>query len=259
MRRPPEDRTGVNAKGRATPLAQDRLLQDFIDLGREILRWDRREAYGADWSLVAPSPPAIGLASPGFLGEDYRGVVLLAQYPGHGEHRGAAHRRWDRLLSAWRDQGTLEAYRESFKFYLQDFQQVVTWSRYSAPVLRAAGLKPHDVAYLNLGKSPLVGNPASRSRPVLRILKADWHWTRKQIEVLDPRVVVAGGLEVERVLHRFWLAPPFVVIPQNRDRSQNKATLAARTGEIGRQIREELRRPSPPRPRRRSSRRTRRR
>ena len=79
MRRPPEDRTGVNAKGRATPLAQDRLLQDFIDLGREILRWDRREAYGADWSLVAPSPPAIGLAQPGFLGEDYRGVVLLAQ------------------------------------------------------------------------------------------------------------------------------------------------------------------------------------
>ena len=43
---------------------RERLVRDFIDLGREILRWDRRSAYGADWSHVAP-PPAISLASPG--------------------------------------------------------------------------------------------------------------------------------------------------------------------------------------------------
>ena len=96
---------------------RERLVRDFIDLGRDILRWDRRTAYGADWSHVAP-PPAISLASPGFLGEGYCGVVLLAQNPGHGEHRGGPHRRWDDLLAAWRDEGTLRAYREAFKFYL---------------------------------------------------------------------------------------------------------------------------------------------
>ena len=218
----------------------EQLVQDFIDLGREILRWDRRAAYGADWSRVAPSPPAIGLASPGFLGDDYCGVVLLGQNPGHGEHRGTAHRRWDRLLSAWRDEGTLQAYREAFRFYLQDFKQVVTWSSWSEPVLRAAGLKPRDVAYLNLGKSPLTENPPPRSRA--RIFEADWYWTRKQLELLDPLVVVAGGLAVADLLDQFWPDPPFGVIRQNRARSQNKAARAAQAGAIGRQIKEGLRR-----------------
>lgn len=218
---------------------RERLVRDFIDLGREILRWDRRAAYGADWSRVAPSPPAIGFASPGFVGEHYRGVVLLAQNPGHGEHRGTAHRKWDQLLSAWRDEGTLQAYREAFGFYVQDFQQVVTWRSWSEPVLRAAGLSPRDIAYLNLGKSPLTGNPPPSSRA--RIFGADWYWTRKQLELLEPLVIVAGGLAVANLLEQFWRDPPFAVIAQNRARSQNRTIREAQASEIGRQIEEALR------------------
>ena len=217
---------------------RERLVRNFIDLGREILRWDRRAAYGPDWSRVALAPPAIGLASPGFLGEDYRGVVVLGQNPGHGEHRGGPHRRWDQLLAAWRDEGTLRAYREAFKFYVQDFQHVTTWTSWSEPLLRSAGLAPRDVAYLNLGKSPLTGNPPPSPRD--HIFRADWYWTHKQLELLDPVVVVAGGLAVARLLAHFWPDPPFGVIPQNRARSQSKATRQAR--KIGRQMKEAQRR-----------------
>ena len=218
---------------------RERLVREFIYLGREILRWDRRAAYGPDWSRVAPSPPAIGLASPGFLGEAYRGVVLLAQNPGHGAQRSGPHRRWDQLLAAWRDEGTLQAYREAFEFYVQDFRHVTTWTSWSAPLLRASGLKLGDVAYLNLGKSPLAGNPPPSSRT--RIFEADWYWTRRQLELLAPVVIVAGGLAVARLLARFWPSPPFVVIPQDRSRSQSKATREARAREIGRQVQEMLR------------------
>ena len=47
-------------------------MMNFPRPRQEILRWDRREAYGAAWNRGAPSPSAIGLASPGFLGPDYR-------------------------------------------------------------------------------------------------------------------------------------------------------------------------------------------
>ena len=81
-------------------MGHEALLREFIRIGQEIMRWDRREAYGADFSRVAPSPPALGLASPGFLGRDYRGLVILGQNPGLGARRGSEHRIWDGLLTA---------------------------------------------------------------------------------------------------------------------------------------------------------------
>ena len=155
------------------------------------MRWDRREAYGADFSRVAPSPPALGLASPSFLGRDYRGLVVLGQNPGLGARRGSEHRIWDGLLTAWRDEGTTESYGKAFRFYLDDFQHVAAWRQWVEPVLLAADLSAHEVAYLNLGKSVLRKNEPPRSPDP--IFEADWRWTRAQLDLLEPAIVLAGG------------------------------------------------------------------
>ena len=214
-----------------------KLLREFVQMGQEIMNWDRREAYGADWSRVAPSP-AIGLASPGFLGEEYADVVILAQNPGLGKGRDDAHREWDRLLNAWRDGGTIRAYRDAFEFYLEDFQQVAAWRNWVAPILDAAAISARSVAYLNLGKSVLRDNQTPK--PQDPIFRADWHWTRAQLEMLEPIVVVAGGKAVADLLKDFWPNRPFQVIVQNRARSQNMATRVARAREIGTLIKREL-------------------
>ena len=202
------------------------------------MRWDRREAYGADWDRVALSPPALRLASPGFLGREYRGLVVLAQNPGLGAERGSEHRRWDRLLAAWRDEGTIAAYEEAFRFYLADFQHVAAWRQWVAPVLAAADLSAREVAYLNMGKSVLRQNKTPKARD--RIFEADWRWTRVQLELLAPDVVLAGGKAVARLLNRYWPDPPFGVIAQDRARSQNTATRSARAREHGSEIKAAL-------------------
>lgn len=211
---------------------------EFIRLGQEIMRWDRQGAYGADFTRVAPSPPALGVASPGFLGREYRGLVVLNQNPGLGARRGSEHRIWDRLLTAWRDEGTIEAYDEAFMFYLADFRHVAVWRQWVEPVLDAAGLGAHAVAYLNLGKSVLRKNEPPRARDP--IFEADWRWTRAQLDLLEPDVVLAGGKAVANLLSRYWPNPPFDVIVQDRARSQNKATRAARAREHGDRIRAAL-------------------
>ena len=220
------------------PIKDTELLREFIRIGQDIMRWDRREAYGADWDRVAPSPPAIGLASPGFLGREYRGLVVLAQNPGLGAERGSEHRRWDRLLAAWRDEGTIAAYEEAFRFYLADFQHVAAWRQWVAPVLAAADLSAREVAYLNMGKSVLRQNEPPKARD--RIFEADWRWTRAQLELLAPDVVLAGGKAVARLLNRYWPDPPFGVIAQDRARSQNTAARSARAREHGSRIKAAL-------------------
>ena len=215
-------------------------LMEFIRLGQEIMRWDRQGAYGADFTRVAPSPPALGVASPGFLGREYRGLVVLNQNPGLGARRGSEHRIWDRLLTAWRDEGTIEAYDEAFKFYLADFRHVAVWRQWVEPVLDAAGLGAHAVAYLNLGKSVLRKNePPKPPKARDPIFEADWRWTRAQLDLLEPDVVLAGKA-VANLLSRYWPNPPFDVIVQDRARSQNKATRAARAREHGDRIRAAL-------------------
>jgi len=219
-------------------MGHEALLREFIRIGQEIMRWDRREAYGADFSRVAPSPPALGLASPGFLGRDYRGLVILGQNPGLGARRGSEHRIWDGLLTAWRDEGTTESYGKAFRFYLDDFQHVAAWRQWVEPVLLAADLSAHEVAYLNLGKSVLRKNESPRSPDP--IFEADWRWTRAQFDLLEPDIVLAGGKAVAKLLWQYWPNPPFAVVEQDRARSQNRATRAARARELGARIKAAL-------------------
>ena len=218
--------------------AEEQSLNAFIRIGQDIMRWDRRKAYGSDYSRVAAGPPALSVASPGFLGHKYRGIVILNQNPGLGKLRGEAHRRWDGLLVAWRDQGTRQAYDATFEFYTRDFPQVQMWQQWVAPVLQAARLSVEEIGYLNIGKSVLIRNQPPRSGDV--IFQADWSWTRQQLELLNPVVLVAGGRTVGALLDELWPSPPFEVVVQNRARSQNGQVRSQAAREIGERIRHTL-------------------
>ena len=57
--------------------------------------------------------------------------------------------------------------------------------------------------------------------------RSDWVWTRQQLELLQPKAVVAGGREVAGKLNKYWSAPPCMVHPQNRARARPGLTYAA--------------------------------
>ncbi|MDP6582333.1 MAG: hypothetical protein QF681_16895 [Vicinamibacterales bacterium] len=198
-----------------------RPLADFVSLGQEILRCDWTAHYGKDASRVAPSPPALAYAQPGFLGGDYTGLVVVGQNPGVGadafwEKR---HRVWDPLLRAWRDEGTVSAYADFHRTWQTgDLPYWTVWWKWVEPVLSRISLNENHVAYLNLVK-----NQTSENRPpTVGMYDADWMFTRRQLDVLNPKVVIAGGLAVERQIRKHWPDAPFRLVSQNRIRSQSE-------------------------------------
>ena len=230
------------------PIKDTELLQEFIRIGQDIMRWDRREAYGADWDRVAEAPPDLAFPPPGYLGPDYRGVVFLDSNPSSAPERRAEHGRWDALFEKWRDEGTTEAYDAVFEAYLRYFPTLQYWQREVAPILRAANLEPRQICYLNLSKS------VPRDKTTKPMFQTDWPWTRKQLDLLRPAIVVLGGKGVGKLFKEFWPDPPFGVIVQDRDRSQNTATRSARAREHGSRIKAALaaspQRPAPTQARR---------
>jgi hypothetical protein len=107
---------------------------------------------------------------------------------------------------------------------------------YIEPLLIDLHLTAYEIAYLNLFQSPTIAN----SRPTPRMFAKAWPWTRQQLEVLQPRMVVAGGKEVGSLLHSFWPAPPFRVLVQDRNRSLTTAVRQAWSTSASDEIRKAL-------------------
>ena len=200
------------------------------------MHWDRREAYGADWSRVAEAPPDLTVPVPGYLGPNYRGIVLLDMNPSSAPERRTAHREWDARFKRWRDEGTIEAYSAVFEAYLRYFPTLRYWKQKVQPVLRSAGITPREVCYLNLSKSAIRGN----KQPTKGIIRADWHWTDRQLQLLAPRFVVAGGKGVGHLLDGLMPNPRFEVRVQDRMQGQKSSVVTAEAGRIGRAIKAAL-------------------
>src|SRR4051794_11311804 len=111
------------------------MLDDFVRVGQEILSCDWAVRYGTDIARVAPSPPGVGYAQPGFLGRDYRGLVFVGQNPGVGADRADVHRLWERSFQTWHKQGTVAAYSEVFEFWRRDLKEWVVWTQWIKPIL----------------------------------------------------------------------------------------------------------------------------
>lgn len=217
----------------ATPdgIQNAELLQEFIRIGQDIMRWDRQEAYGADWDRVAEAPPDLALPPPGYLGSAYRGVVFLDSNPSSAPERRIAHHRWDILFERWRDEGAVEAYHAVFEAYLRYFPTLPYWQQWIEPVLGVAGLGPRDICYLNLSKSVPRDNKTSRG-----IFHADWPWTRKQLDLLRPAIVVLGGKGVGKLFKELWPDSPLRIVVQDRIRSQKNSARRAQARRIAREI-----------------------
>lgn len=196
-----------------------RMLDEFVRVGRDILSCDWAAHYGPDLARVAPSPPGVGYAQPGFVGRDYRGLVFIGQNPGVGADRTDAHRRWEQAFRTWHEQGTVAAYSAVFEFWRGDLREWTVWSQWIKPVLDRLGFTEDHIGYLNLCKNATLAN----TPPTTRMFQRDWAWTRQQLNVLQPRVVVAGGVAVAKLIDTFSPTPPCTVLSQNRVRSQDQA------------------------------------
>lgn len=225
------------------PIKDTELLQEFIRIGQDIMRWDRREAYGADWDRVAEAPPDLAFPPPGYLGPDYRGVVFLDSNPSSAPERRAEHGRWDALFEKWCDEGTVEAYDAVFEAYLRYFPTLQYWQREVEPILRAANLEPRQICYLNLSKSVPRDNNTTK-----RILRIDWLWTRKQLDLLRPAIVVLGGKGVGNLFKEFWPDSPLRAVVQDRSKSQQGSAKRSQARRIAREIKAALAPPQRPAP-----------
>lgn len=207
------------------------LLQGFIRIGQDILRWDRREAYGVDWSRVAEAPPDLSFPPPGYLGPDFTGVVLLDSHPSSATDRPAIHRKWDDLFRRWRDEGSAEAYDAVFEAYRWYFPTLQYWRRDVEPILNAANLGLREICYLNLSKSVPANNKTSK-----RIFRADWYWTRQQLDLLQPAIVVMGGKGAGDLFKEFWPDSPLRIAVQDRIRSRTGSARRGQARRIAREI-----------------------
>jgi len=212
------------------------MLADFVRVGQEILSCDWAAHYGPDIARVAPSPPGVGYAQPGFLGRDYRGVVFIGQNPGVGADRAEVHRLWERAFRGWHDHGTVASYAETYQLWQSDLHGWTVWTQWIKPILDRLSLTEDHIGYLNLCKNAATGNAA----PTTRMYQSDWAWTRRQVELLQPRVVIAGGVAVANRINMHWPAPPFIVLTQNRVRSQNQAERDRQADMLAREIRKVL-------------------
>jgi hypothetical protein len=208
------------------------MLDNFVRVGQEILSCDWAARYGPGIARVAPSPPGIGYAQPGFLGRDYRGLVFVGQNPGAGALRADAHQLWKRVFRDWHEQGTVAAYSEAFRFWRDDLNAWPVWTQWIKPILERLSLTEDHIGYLNLCKNATTNN----TPPTAHMYRSDWAWTRQQLELLQPRVVVAGGVAVDKRLNTHWPTPPFIVLPQNRVRSQSRAERARDVDELASKI-----------------------
>ena len=193
------------------------MLEDFIKLGRQIINFDYESAYGSDYRRVS-TYPAVALPQPGFVGHSYKGVVILGLNPGEGAFRSwpELNREFGDLIQGWGRRADVATYNRVFSFFLGNFANSPTWDGWTRLVLEAASISVEDIALLNLVKVATKGD----AKPTSKMFAVDWEWTRKQLDVLQPKVVVAGGVAVLEQFNRRWIGiPPFQVHEQNRRRS----------------------------------------
>lgn len=209
----------------------DQKLLQFVALGREIIQRRPDAAYGSDSSRVAPSPPAVRLPQPGFVGHRYSGVVIVNQNPGWGEKRFCEGRitvesiaHWGNVLDRWAREGTIDAYEAAYRLWVEDAGGWRVWNRWIKPLLLPSGLGREDVAYLNLVFSPTKNNKP----PTKRMYAADFPLVVRQIQVLSPRVVIAGGKTgVGDQIQKLGGLPGVEMLTQNRVQNRPRVEVEA--------------------------------
>ena len=198
-------------------------LVRFIELGQQIIALDRQAELGRDFSRVAVQPPSVGVAQPGFMGAEYKGLVILGRNPGTGDNRPSRYgfesklAEWHRALEKWRDLGSLQAYMSAFDCWMGDLKEWRVWSMYVEPILDRLQIDPSNIAYLNLFQSPTIAN----TRPTPRMFRIGWTWTKRQLDILAPKAVIAGGKDVGAQLRAQWSKPSCEILVQDRNRSLN--------------------------------------
>ena len=215
-------------------MASRSIRRTFVALGQRMLQVDLADHYGKGMPLIHTGQGAVVLPQPGFVGEAYPGLVIIGSNPGRGKNRAKAHRCWNDALGRWRAEGTIDAYRAVHELWLRDREAWNAWRDWVAPVLLAANLTAENIAYVNMVKMPTAKNKA---RPDAVLVDTDWPWTRRQLHVLKPVVVLVGGIGISEALFKKWSEPDAVVLVQNRYRRLRRAQRRDNAQRLGTEIR----------------------
>lgn len=149
------------------------------------------------------------LPQPGLVGAHYRpgGILLLGQNPGN-DRTGKGLSREDchqyPLLEQLRDApdtaSALTASRDLMSTLISEVMP--TWPimrNVCLPLLALLRLELQDVAYINLVKFR-----TNTSKFKTAIYKASWNLTSRQIELLEPKYIIALGIETHRRFMRLY-------------------------------------------------------
>ncbi len=132
------------------------------------------------------------IASPGYIGHRYNGVLFVAKNPGSGDAVPSASDR--RLFAA------LERLRSSPDAF-GEFNAVhgeVMWGRKLLRYVREIGLPSDSFALINLIKW--------RGRITAAIRTESWPWTHEQLRLLKPRHLIVLGKTTFQMLQERPLA-----------------------------------------------------
>jgi len=161
------------------------ILDRFARLGAEIYNADPKKRYPSIGRLVkAP-------LEPGFLPvEGHPRIVTVSLYPNETIIKSSEYSESRTSMDMWGRSGHVEDYKRA------TLPQIPFYRDFCAPIFARVGIDVTEFAWLPLLKCPL---PARTAVPEDE-LRADRSWLWDQIYPLKPRVILAQGMEPERVV-----------------------------------------------------------
>ncbi len=182
-----------------------------------ILNTDRKTLFGPAVRLLNNRNYGDRLAQPGFVGPRYQpgGVLFVGMNPGGGPSKGICEldRKQYALLKHLKDAPPAQRVA-AFDTLTADQSSIMSQGRlfknYVLPMLDGTGLDLGSVSYLNILKWRTVPGAS-----LGRLYTLSWQaHTKRQLELLSPRVVIALGASLGN-----WLAaklPDVQTIPRIR-------------------------------------------
>jgi hypothetical protein len=169
------------------------VVRDFAALGSRIYQTDPTKHYGSIGTIVKRP------LEPGFIPPDCRPrFVSISYYPNESEIAGEEYRASRSSLDAWGRSGGVEEYIRAYNDWVALLPKIPFFRDFNEPIIRRINLTVRDFAWLPLVKCPL---PARTIIPE-DDRKADRDWLWDQLRLLEPRVVLAQGVDTYNLVRR---------------------------------------------------------
>jgi hypothetical protein len=199
-------------------------------LWREILRTDPKDLFRDEFKKILPRHKYDKLPQPGFVGFEYEpgGLLFLGMNPGSAHATGGRGPR-DEIFY----QCLLDLLEVDDKYILEEFDKfngyllfcINKWklfNNYIKPALRRFETRLSSIAFLNI----LHWRTQSDVNP-RRLYEINWNkYTRKQIEALQPGVIIVLGKNAAKWFKEKWakenVVPDVVVEYITRERNISK-------------------------------------